>query len=253
MYLQQPAMTFYPVRGLAATPADWGLAHEDVVFDTDDGLQLHGWYIPRPGARRVLLFMHGNAGNISHRGDSVSIFHQLGLNVFIFDYRGYGRSQGSPDEQGLYRDAAAAWRYLVETRAVDAGDIIVFGRSLGGAVAARLASGVEPAALILESTLSSSKDFARRVFPLLSRLVLLRFEFDTAAYVRQVDCPVLVLHSPDDEIMPYALGRKVYEAAGEPKQFIDLRGDHNSGFLLSQPGYQRHLADFIAAHAAAES
>ncbi|HEY9199398.1 MAG TPA: alpha/beta hydrolase [Gammaproteobacteria bacterium] len=254
MYLQQPAMIFYPMRTLEAEPTDWGMPFEDVRLTTADAVELHGWYIPAPNATRVLLFMHGNAGNISHRRDSIAIFRRLGLDVFIFDYRGYGRSQGAPDEAGLYRDAQAAWRYLTETRGIAAQDIVIFGRSLGGAVAAQLAAQQDaqqaaqmPArALILESTLSSARDFARQVFPLLARLVVVRYHFDTSRYLQSVTCPVLVLHSPDDEVMPYALGERVFRAAREPKRFVRLRGDHNGGFLLSQPEYEQALGDFLA-------
>ena len=246
MFLQQPGMVFFPQRGLDATPADWGMPYEDVSVETADGVRLHGWYIPQPGAQRVVLFFHGNAGNISHRGESVAIFRELGLNVFIPDYRGYGLSQGSPSEAGLYRDAAAAWDYLVEVRGVSRENIVLFGRSLGGAVAAELASRVQPAGLILESTLSSARDFARSVFPLLSRVLVVRYDFNSAARLAQVHCPVLVLHSPDDEIMPYRMGEKLYQSAREPKRFVALRGDHNSGFLQSQPQYGQALADFIA-------
>ena len=136
-------MIFFPQRSLSATPASWGLAYEDVFLTSEDGIQLHGWYVPRQGSDRVLLFLHGNAGNISHRGESIVLFHRLGLNVLIIDYRGYGRSQGSPSEQGLYQDANAAWQYLIDARGFDGKDIILFGRSLGGAVAARLASEVQ--------------------------------------------------------------------------------------------------------------
>jgi fermentation-respiration switch protein FrsA (DUF1100 family) len=246
MYLQQPGMIFYPSPTLEAQPTDWGMHYEDVILKTSDAVELHGWYIPAPGATRVLLFLHGNAGNISHRRDSIAIFRRLGLDVFIFDYRGYGHSQGTPDESGLYRDADAAWRYLTETRGVAATDIVIFGRSLGGAVAAQLATQVQPGALILESTLSSARDFARQVFPLLSRLLLIRYDFNTTRYMRDVKCPVLVLHSPDDEIMPYTLGEQVFQAAPEPKRLVKLRGDHNGGFLLSQPAYEQALDEFLA-------
>jgi hypothetical protein len=246
MFLQQPGMTFFPLRELDATPDDWDMPYEDVSLLTADGIRLHGWYIPRSGAERTVLFLHGNAGNISHRGESIAIFRRLGLNVLIFDYRGYGRSQGTPTETGLYADAAAAWHYLVETRGVVAGNIVIFGRSLGGAVAAQLASQVQAGALILESTLSSARDFARVVLPLLSRLVVVRYDFDSAVRLAQVHCPVLVLHSPADEIMPYRLGEKLYQSAHEPKRFVALRGDHNSGFLLSQPQYEQALGEFIA-------
>lgn len=246
MYLQQPAMTFFPERELSATPANWGLEYEEVWFDTQDGVRLHGWYIPYTGSKRALLFFHGNGGNISHRGDSIAIFHRLGLNVFIFDYRGYGRSQGTASERGLSRDAAAAWRYLTETKGFSGADIVIFGRSLGGAVAAALAADVRPEGLILESTLSSARDFANLAFPVLSRLVLLRYDFDTAARMTRVTCPVLVLHSPEDEIMPFQLGEKVYRSANEPKVFVKMRGDHNSGFLQSQPDYEQELRRFLS-------
>jgi fermentation-respiration switch protein FrsA (DUF1100 family) len=251
MFLQQPGMIFFPLRELDATPADWGMPYEDVSLKTADGIALHGWYIPQPGAERVLLFLHGNAGNISHRGDSIAIFRRLGLAVFIVDYRGYGRSQGIPTEAGLYQDAAAAWHYLVATRGVAAQNIVIFGRSLGGAVAVELASRVQAGGLILESTLSSARDFAQAAFPLLSRLVVVRYSFDSAARLALVHCPVLVLHSPDDEIMPYRLGEKLYQAAHEPKRFVALRGDHNNGFMQSQPQYEQALADFLASLAPA--
>lgn len=247
MYLQQPSMVFFPAATLAQTPAEWGLAYEDVALETKDGVRLHGWYIPHNGSEQTLLFFHGNAGNISHRGDSVKIFHRLGLNIFIFDYRGYGKSQGRPDEDGLSEDAKAAWRYLVdEHHGLDQKDIILFGRSLGGAVAAKLAAEVQPGGLILESTFSSAKDVAAAVLPILSRLIFLRYDFATETYIKQVTSPVLVLHSPDDEIIPFRLGQKVFQAANEPKSFMTMRGGHNNGFLLSQPAYERTLAEFIS-------
>lgn len=245
MYLRQPHMIFYPMPRLEQTPANWGLEYQDVVINTEDDVQLHGWYIPQPQSDHVLLFFHGNAGNISHRRESIEIFHRLGLNVLIIDYRGYGRSQGKPSEQGFYLDADASWRFLTEKKGFAPKQIIIFGRSLGGTVAARLAAGVQSRGLILESTMSSARDFARQVFMVLSRLVFIRYEFNTVAYVRHVNAPVLVLHSPDDEIMPFNLGEKVFEAANQPKQFVRMRGDHNSGFYLSQPEYEQQLAGWI--------
>jgi hypothetical protein len=241
MYLRQPQMIFFPLSELYQTPADWGLEYEDAKLDTKDGVQLHGWYIPNRESEQVLLFFHGNAGNISHRRDSIELFHRLGLNVFIIDYRGYGKSEGKPGEQGLYQDAAAAWRYLTEEKGFDPDDVVIFGRSLGGAVAARLAAGVEARGLILESTMSSARDFARAVFKILSRLVVVRYEFNTAQLVKSVHYPVLVLHSPEDEIMPFHLGEKIYDLANQPKHFVRMRGDHNNGFLLSLPEYQQQL------------
>jgi len=247
MYFQQPRMIFYPVREIYQTPADWGLDYEDVTFNTADNVQLHGWYIPYQQAEQVLLFFHGNAGNVSHRRDSIELFHRLGLSVFIIDYRGYGKSKGKPDEQGLYQDASAAWRYLTDEKGFANDQILIFGRSLGGAVAARLASGVQARGLVLESTFSSARDFARAVFPVLSRLVFTRYDFNTAENIQRVDYPVLVLHSPDDEIMPFRLGEKIFQSAHQPKYFVRMQGDHNNGFLQSQPEYEQEFDRWLKA------
>ncbi len=179
MYLRQPSMTFFPISEISETPKDWGFKYEDVSLLTEDNIQLHGWFIPHEGATRTLLFFHGNAGNISHRGDSVKIFNRLGLNVFIIDYRGYGKSQGKPDEQGMYLDADSAWRYLTNSKNIEPENIILFGRSLGGAIATKLASDVPAGLLILESTFSSATDIAKSIFPLLSYFVYVRFNFNT--------------------------------------------------------------------------
>jgi uncharacterized protein len=247
MWLLQPGMVFYPVRAHQATPADWGLAFEDVELTTADGVDIHGWYIPYPRGTHTLLFLHGNAGNISHRGDSIAIFNRLGLSVLIIDYRGYGRSSGRPSEAGLYLDALAAWRYLVEDRGVEPSQILVFGRSLGAHVAADLASRERPGGVILESGFSSARDMARHLYPGLYRILYRRFDFDAAERLSRAQSPTLVLHSPNDEIIPYALGRRLFDAAPEPKRFVDLAGDHNSGFLASQPGYEQTIAAFIGA------
>jgi fermentation-respiration switch protein FrsA (DUF1100 family) len=248
LYYQQSAMIFYPMSRLDATPVDWGLEYEDVVLQADDGTRLHGWYIPNVDSGRVLLFFHGNAGNISHRGESVEIFHRLGLNVFIIDYRGYGKSEGTPSEAGLYSDARAAWQYLNEKKEFGKDDIVVFGRSLGGAVATNLAAEFQPGALIVESSFSSAKDMAGELFPLISYLVPMRFQFNSLENIQQVRSPLLVLHSPDDEIIPYHLGKKVFQAGNEPKLFVDMKGDHNSGFLLSQPDYEQSIKKFLLNH-----
>ena len=247
MFFQQKQMIFFPMSELYQTPAQWGLDYEDVTFRTADDVELHGWFIPNPESEQVLLFFHGNAGNISHRRDSIEVFHRLGLNVFIIDYRGYGKSKGRPGEKGLYMDADAAWRYLTDERGYAGGQILIFGRSLGGAVAAKLASGVEARGIIMESTLSSAQDFAREVFSILSRLVVMRYDFNTIEYIRHVHYPVLVLHSPDDEIMPFHLGEKLYQAANQPKQLIRMRGSHNNGFVLSQPEYEQQLDSWLKA------
>ncbi len=245
LWLRQPAMLFYPVTELVATPFDVGLAYEEVKLSADS-IELHGWYLPNPGSERTLLFFHGNAGNISHRLDSLQIFHRLGLNVLIIDYRGYGRSGGTPSEEGLYQDGKAAWRYLTERRGDKAENIVIFGRSLGAAVAARMAEQEQPAALIIESGFTSVKAMAREHFPLLSWMTPLRYRFDTEEALGKVHCPVLVAHSREDEISPFAFGEKLFQAAHEPKRFLTLKGDHNSGFLQSQPAYEEGLRAFLS-------
>jgi fermentation-respiration switch protein FrsA (DUF1100 family) len=252
VYLMQSRMLYYPNlpgRALTATPADIGLEYQDVRLATEDGVELHGWFIPGSEPRRTLLFFHGNAGNISHRLDSIALFHRLGPSVFIFDYRGYGQSTGSPTEQGTYLDAEAAWNYLTRTRALGTGDIIVFGRSLGGAIATRLASRHTPAMLMLESTFTSVPAMAQRFYPFLPVRLLSRFQYDSLALVKNLACPLLIAHSRDDEIIPYEEGRMLFDAAPEPRQFLDMRGGHNDGFIVSGPAYEAGLRTFIDAHA----
>ncbi len=245
LYLQQPKITFYPTPDLFETPAQWGLNYEEVELVTEDKTHLHGWYIPHPSATRTLLFFHGNGGNISHRGESLAIFHRLGMNILIIDYRGYGHSDGRPDEPGLYQDAMAAWLYLREQRGIHEKQILIFGRSLGGVVATQLASRVEPAALILESTFNSARAMAGQLFPWLSPVILLRYEFNSEAKIRQLTSPLYMAHSLDDEIIPYELGVTLFEAAPTVKRFFEMRGGHNEGFLQSQPGYEQGLKKFI--------
>lgn len=235
-------------RGLDATPAAIGLEFDEIRITTRDGVSLHGWFVPAPDAQHVILFCHGNAGNISHRLDSIRIFHDLGLSVLIFDYRGYGLSDGRPSEEGTYRDAEAAWEYLVERRGYAARQIIVFGRSLGAAVAAHLARTTRPAALILESAFASVPDVAARHYWFLPVRWLSRFEYTTAEYVRDVHSPALVIHSPGDEISPIDQGREIFARANEPKVFLEISGDHNMGFLLSGARYTDGLRQFIVAH-----
>ena len=248
VYFRQSSLIYYPNiagRNLDASPQQIGLAFEDVELLTEDKVRLHGWFIPSDNARGTLLFFHGNAGNISHRLDSIAIFNRMNLDVFIFDYRGYGQSQGRVSETGTYLDAEAAWFYLVETRAIDANKIIVFGRSLGASIAAWLASRHRPAALILESSFSSVPSMAQRLYPFLPVKWLSDFSYDTRQYVSRIDCPLLVAHSKGDEIIPYAEGRLVFDAAPADKQFLDMRGGHNDGFIATGQAYSDGLSRFI--------
>ncbi len=245
LFIFQSHYVYYPERVLLADPGSIGLDFESVHFETTDGVELSGWFIPSDSARGVILFCHGNAGNISHRLESIQIFHRLGLDVFIFDYRGYGQSEGTPTEHGTYRDAEAAWRYLIEERQVNPNEIVVFGRSLGGAVASWLAQSQTPRALILESTFTSLPDIAAKVYPYVPVRLLLRFKYNTAEYLARINCPLLIVHSRDDEIMPFSHGRQLFEMAKEPKKFLEITGTHNEGFITSGKYYEEGLNAFI--------
>jgi len=246
LFIFQSHYIYYPERILSADPGDIGLNFESVSFKTTDGVKLSGWFVANEGARGVILFCHGNAGNISHRLESIQIFHQLGLDVFIFDYRGFGQSEGKPTEQGTYQDAEAAWRYLIKERQVNPNEVIIFGRSLGGAVAAWLAQSHTPGALILESTFTSLPDIAGTLYPYVPVRLLLRFHYNTAEYLGRVNCPVLIVHSRNDEIMPFNHGRRLFEMAKEPKEFLEITGTHNAGFITSGKLYEEGLNAFIS-------
>jgi fermentation-respiration switch protein FrsA (DUF1100 family) len=250
VYLFQARLIYFPnlpSRAITATPSDIGLAFEPVKIKTDDGVMLDGWFVPAKKPRGVLLFFHGNAGNISHRLGSLKIFHELNLSTLIFDYRGYGKSEGEPSEAGTYRDAEAAWQFLTGDLRVPPERIVLFGRSLGASVAAWLASRRDPAALILESAFTSVPDLAAELYPFLPARWLSRFRYDTREYLKRVASPVLFVHSPEDEIIPFAHGKALYEAAVGKKQFLTLRGSHNEGFMLAGKDYREGLDDFLDA------
>jgi len=250
LFFMQGKLIFYPNIGgreLRASPEDIGLTYDSVSITTSDHVRLHGWFVKSQQERGTLLFFHGNAGNISHRLDSLRIFNSLGLSTLIIDYRGYGQSQGRISEQGTYLDAEAAWQYLTEQKGIDPKKIIFFGRSLGGAVAANLAVNNPPAALILESVFSSVPDMAARLYPVFPVRLLCRYQYDTRKALRLISTPVLIIHSPDDEIIPFKNGRILFESAREPKSFLEIRGGHNEGFLVSGQTYLQGLDRFVSA------
>lgn len=245
IYVQQANMVFYPLSDIEITPKEWGLAYSIVELKLANKTKISGWYLPHPDAEKTILFFHGNGGNISHRGDSIYIFHKLKLNVLIIDYPGYGDSEGSPSEAGLYQSADAAWEYLVSDKKVKPENIIIFGRSLGGAVAVDLASRVKAGGLILESTFSSVGDFINMTFPILSHFIYLRYSFDSLNKIKTVTAPVLMIHSPDDEIVPFELGHKLFTVVESEKEFLQIEGGHNDGFMQSISPYMQTLRSFV--------
>lgn len=245
-YFFQDRMVYHPDRKIVNTPEDIGLPFEEITLRTRDGVNISAWFIPARHERGVVLFCHGNAGNISHRLDSIRIFHDLNLEVFIFDYRGYGKSEGSPTEKGTYLDAEAAWDYLVHVRNVRPENIILFGRSLGSAVAAEIALTREAGALILESAFTSIPDLGGDLYPYLPVKLISRFEYATVDKVNRIDIPKLIIHSDRDEIIPYNHGITLFEKANGPKKFLCISGGHNEGFLMSGSVYRDGIGEFIA-------
>ena len=271
VFFRQSGYVYYPDRLVGLTPAYFNLAFEEVSFRTQDGETIAAWFIPVSGGAgdnpgRTVLFCHGNGGDIGDRLDSIKTFHDLGLNMLIFDYRGYGDSTGKPTEKGTYLDALAAWQYLTDVKSILPADIMIFGESLGGVVAAWLAGEIPPApppradlpsaespvggqgkpgALVIESTFTSAPDMASKMFPYLPIRFLCRFKYDTLSLAGKIGCPVLIAHSRDDEMIPYEHGKRLFEAAPEPKRFVEMRGSHNSGGLNADRDYQKILAEFL--------
>jgi fermentation-respiration switch protein FrsA (DUF1100 family) len=246
VYIGQKRMIFYPVREIAATPENIGLQFEDVILRTKDNVNISAWYIPATQERAVILFCHGNAGNNSHRLDSIRIFHDLNLSVLIFDYRGYGKSEGSPTEEGTYLDAEVALDYLINVKHIHPEKVILFGRSLGGAVAAEVALRHKVGALIIESGFTSVPELGCKYFPFLPVKLLSRYSYATVNKVSKINTPKLFIHSPHDEIIPFKYGRALYENASLPKEFLEIKGDHNYGFLVSGSIYRDGLNRFIS-------
>ncbi|MFH2050592.1 MAG: alpha/beta hydrolase [bacterium] len=243
--VNQAKMIYLPSPDINLTPTNIGLAFDDITFYAEDNTGLNGWFIPAENSIGTILFCHGNGGNISGRLETIRLFNEMGLSIFIFDYRGYGRSDGEPSEKGTYKDARAAWNYLVAEKGIVGSKIIIIGRSLGGAIAAHLAREVSPAGLIIESAFKSVKSLGGELYPFFPIKLISRFNYNTASYIRKVKCPILVVHSPEDDIIPFHHGREIYQSAPEPKQFLEITGNHNDGFLLSGDCYLNGIEIFI--------
>lgn len=252
LFLMQSKFIYFPFKELDATPKDIGLDYEELTLRASDGVGIGAWLVPRSDARGVALFCHGNAGNISHCLPLIKTLHDAGCSVLAFDYRGFGKSGGKPSEQGTYDDAQAAWDYLVKERRVPAERIVVFGWSLGGAVAARLAANLpperRPGSVILSSSFSSIADMARKHYPIFPVRLLLRFEYPTAANASKIKSPVLVIHSRDDEIVPLKQGRKIFDSITSEKSFLETTGGHNDDFGLGGRDSAEALHRFIDSH-----
>jgi hypothetical protein len=243
-------LIYVPERRLEATPQSEGLPYEDVRFPAGDGVMLHGWLIPAPGAAITLLWCHGNAGNISHRVDNAKHLHRLlKINVFLFDYRGYGESAGSLrdlSEEATYSDAEGALAFLAARPDLAKTRLVYFGRSLGAAVAVEMARRRPPAGLILESPFTSISDMARVVLPFLPIGGLLTTRYDSLGKIGEIRVPLLILHGDRDDVVPFAQGRRLFEAANAPKTFYAIRGArHNDTYIVGGDDYFRAWAEFF--------
>jgi fermentation-respiration switch protein FrsA (DUF1100 family) len=252
LYFMQSKFVYSPIRQIPYTPAELGLDFEDVYFRTSDKLLLHGWFVPAPNSTFTVLYCHGNGGNIMFYLDTVNLLNGLGLNCFIFDYRGYGQSQGRPSEAGTYLDTRAAFRWLTKTKKIPREQIIVFGWSLGGSAAAYLASKTRPRGLVLEGAFTSYRDIGACYYPYIPVRLFARFDYPTIDFIRRVRCPVMVIHSREDETIPFEMGLELYDAANEPKEFVELHGGHNDASLTSAETYKNAWQKWLKSLQSAE-
>ena len=256
MALFESSLIFFPTRypigfwNAEAVASGSGCVIEDCFFTAEDGTRLHGWWCRRSAVGEkdpVILFFHGNAGNLSDRADLVlELSKRLDAQVFIVGYRGYGRSEGRPSEDGLFLDARAAWNFLTAERGVGPDRIVVFGKSLGGAVAVDLAMDVDAAGLIVESSFTSIPEMAGRHYPFVPKF-LIRTQMNSLAKIGGISCPKLFVHSKSDEVVPFELGTKLFAAASEPKRFHEVVGaEHNETWLVGGDAYFEALRTFVS-------
>lgn len=249
VHFMQPRLVFHPRAELEADPSDAGLPFENLTLTAEDGTPIHAWFIPGEGegggAGLAGVFCHGNAGNLSHRLDTMKILRGLGIDMLYFDYRGYGRSGGKPTEEGTAMDARAAYRWLTQEKGAKPERVVAWGRSLGGAVAARLADEQRVGALVLETAFTSIPDMGQRMYLFLPVRLLASTKMATLEHLRRVRVPVLIAHGTADETVPYDMGRTLLEAAHEPKTFLELAGGHNDFFLVMGDDYAVAVERFL--------
>ena len=246
MWALQDALIFPASRDIWCMPSDapYGWAFDTVSLHVG-GDTTAAWYIPVEHAKGVILFSHGNGGNIADRIEHYAMLRGLGYDVFAYDYGGYGDSTGKPSEQRCYADVRAAWRYLTETRGIPPARIVLYGESLGGAVTCDLAAEVTPRAVVLQNTFLSVTKVAKEAFPILPVGLLLKHRFDSELKIAKIAAPVLVIHSPEDSIIPYRHGRVLFDLAPAPKTFLELHGDHNDCIFTSERVYRAGMQAFL--------
>lgn len=236
---------YLPARDVTVNPSQIGLDFEEITLLAPDGPTLSGWYIPGRQPDRIVFFLHGNGGNISHRLEKIRFFNDLGFCVFILEYRGYGRSTGFPSEKGLYADARAGYDYLIAARHVQPDTLVVYGESLGAAVAVELARQLPVGVLVLEGAFTSVADMGKRVYPFLPSF-LVASRYNSLAKIGDIASPVIFIHSRNDEIVPFEMGQALYEACRSKKLFLATTGAHNEQFMIHKDRLKDDLKKFLA-------
>lgn len=242
-------LIYYPAKAVDVTPKALGLPFEDVTIDVEPGVKIHGWFIKasKEPSGATILFSHGNAGNIADRLDRVLSWRDLGVDFLLYDYRGFGRSTGSPDEEGTYVDGRAAYDHLVKTRGLDPKRVVLMGESLGCAISIQLALDRPAAGLVLEAPFASIPHMASAIYPFLPARFFVRTRYDNLEKIPRVKAPLLVVQGTRDEVIPVAQGRMVFDAASSAKQYLAIEGaHHNDVYVVGGTQYKSALADFLA-------
>jgi uncharacterized protein len=245
LYFRQSGILYVPKADICAYPSDFGLQYENVQLNTSDGETLASWFLPHPRERFTVLICHGNGGNIGDRRYTMEFFYNLECNQLIFDYRGYGNSSGKPSEQGTYLDSIAAYDYLVNTKKTAPEKIIVFGRSLGGAIAVWLALKKKVAGIIIESTFISLAAIGKQKYPFFPVQFLAKYSYNTLQRMPEIYCPVLVAHSREDNTVPFSFSEQLFKAVNSPKLFAELIGEHNDWDNFHNESYKQTVKQFF--------
>jgi fermentation-respiration switch protein FrsA (DUF1100 family) len=238
--MSEKGIVFFPESHLEATPKDYRMDdYEDVFFPAKDGTRLHGWFVSGPDERAVLLWFHGNAGNISHRLHNLKKLHDaLQIPIFIFDYREYGMSEGEISKSGTFSDAQGAFRYLIDEKGIKSSSVLLFGRSLGTALAVDIASKEQCLGIILEAAFTSTDDIMQRYFPFFTPPRMSGVKYDSLSLIHHIQSPILFIHGQHDQTIPVSMARRLFETARGPKEFYEIPGaDHNDTYLVGGNEY----------------
>ena len=249
LYFYQDKYVYHPEIKWKATPDLEGLVYEDLKLRSSDGIELSAWYVPSKISKGTVLFFHGNARNISSEIEALQMFNRFGYNVLALDYRGFGKSAGHPDEEGTYRDAQAAWDWLVSSKKESLERIVICGRSLGSGIAADLASKNKPKALILEAAFTSLPEAGQGRYPYFPVKLLSKYHYDTLSKLKKIHCPILIVHSRDDELIPFRHAERLYEAVTGKKEIVEIGGPHKGGYKPTLEKYHQGVKKFLDTYA----